>query len=413
MSIESVGVVVVGAGQAGLATSYLLTEADISHIVFERGLLGESWRSQRWDSFALNTPNWANVLPGPVLEASEPDAFAHRDELVAFFERYASSFAAPVRDQTAVTSVERQADGRFEVNTAAGSVDCASVVVCSGSMSAPNVPAVAGRVPEGIKSLSGGEYRNAQQLAPGAVVVVGSGQTGCQIVEDLLDAGREVYLCASRVGRIPRTYRGRDILAWWKDMGFLDVRVGDLEDPNAQYAAQPQVSGTRGGHTISLQSLARDGATLLGRVDSIDGTTLRLRATLAECVEFADQKCATFKAGIDKYIEDNGSDAPPAATDPYEPPMPDLKGSEALEALDLEQAGVCAVIWCTGFRGDFSWIRHDILNERGLPRHEQGCSDIPGLYFVGFPWLRKRKSGILHGIAEDARYVVDAIKTSP
>ncbi|MBW3665683.1 MAG: hypothetical protein KY469_21525 [Actinobacteria bacterium] len=192
-------------------------------------------------------------------------------------------------------------------------------------------------------------------------------------------------------------------------MGFFDVMVGDLPDPSAQYAAQPQVSGTEGGHTISLQSLARDGASLLGRVERIEGVVWHLRPNVDECVRFADDKCAEFKAAIDTYIDANDIVAPEPEPDPYEPPMPDLRGSDELERFDLEAAGVSSVIWCVGFAGNFSWIRDDVLGERGLPIHDAGVSRVDGLYFVGFPWLSKRKSGILLGVSEDAGRIVDKI----
>lgn len=410
--MDVVDTVVVGAGQAGLAVSGLLSQRGIAHLVLERGQVGESWRSQRWDSFTLNTPNWSNQLPGADMADGDPDGFARRDDLVGFLERYVSSRELPIREHTEVNSVERLSDGNFLVDTPGGQVQARNVVVCSGSMSTPRVPAMAAELGERISSLTAATYRNADALAPGAVVVVGSGQSGCQIVEDLIAAGRTVYLCVSKVARIPRRYRGRDLVSWWHDMGFLDVAVGDLPDPAAQYAAQPQVSGTAGGHTISLQSLARDGASLLGRVERIEGVLWHLRPNVDECARFADEKCAEFKAAIDAYIDANNIAAPEAEPDPYEPPMPDLHGSDRLERFDLEAEGVSTVIWCVGFGGDFSWIRHDVLGERGLPIHEAGVSPVKGLYFVGFPWLSKRKSGILLGVSEDAGRIVDEITAS-
>jgi putative flavoprotein involved in K+ transport len=407
--MESVDTVVVGAGQAGLAVSGLLSQQGITHLVLERGRVGESWRSQRWDSFALNTPNWSNQLPGADMGEGDPEGFAGRDDLVKFLEAYVSSNALPIREHTEVQSVERLSDGGFAVDTATGRVHARNVVVCSGSMSTPRVPTVAADLDETISSLTAATYRNADALTPGAVVVVGSGQSGCQIAEDLLAAGRTVYLCVSKVARIPRRYRGRDIVDWWHDMGFFDVAVGALPDPSAQYAAQPQVSGASGGHTVSLQSLARDGACLLGRVEQIDGVVWHLRPTVDECVRFADQKCAEFKAAIDDYIDANDLAAPAPEPDPYEPAMPDLGGSDQLDRFDLQAAGVSTVIWCVGFAGDFSWIRHDVLGERGLPIHDAGVSAVDGLYFVGFPWLSKRKSGILLGVSEDAGRIVDKI----
>lgn len=410
--MDVVNTVVIGAGQAGLAVSGLLTQQGVSHVVLERGRVGESWRSQRWDSFVLNTPNWSNQLPGDSMAERGPDDFAGRDELVAFLDSYVSSHVLPIREHTEVTSVKRLPTGIFLVDTDSGQARARNVVVCSGSLSTPRVPGRASDLDETFSSLSAATYRNADALAPGAVVVVGSGQSGCQIVEDLLAAERTVHLCVSKVARIPRRYRGRDIISWWDEMGFLDVALGDLPDPEAQYAAQPQVSGTAGGHTLSLQSLARDGASLLGRVERIEGTVLHLRPNVDDCVQFADTKCGEFKSAIDAYIEANDIAAPEPEPDPYEPSMPDLQGSDRLTRFDLKAAGVSTVIWCVGFRGDFSWIHHDVLDERGHPIHDAGVSTVSGLYFVGFPWLSKRKSGILFGVAEDAAHIVDRITAS-
>jgi putative flavoprotein involved in K+ transport len=405
--VERVDTVIVGAGQAGLAVSHLLTAAGVTHVLFERGRVGESWRSQRWDSFTLNTPNWANLLPGWVLGDRDQHAFADRDELVAALEAYAAASSAPIREQTAVTSVERGDDGWFEVATATDRVLARHVVVCSGGLSRARLPAVAARTPADIETLSAASYRNPEALTDGAVVVVGTGQSGCQIAEDLLAAGREVFVCVSQVGRVPRRYRGRDVIDWLVDLGFFDVTVDALDDPLERYAAQPQVSGTRGGHTVSLQSLARDGATLLGRLEDIDGRTLRLAPTVRACVEFADARSAAVKTAIDGYITTHGLDAPPATPDPDEPELPDLGDADTRLTLDLDAAAVSTIIWCVGFDGDLSWLRHDVVDDRGTPRHDAGVSEVPGLYFVGFPWLHKRKSGILLGIEEDARRVVE------
>jgi putative flavoprotein involved in K+ transport len=411
MEMQETDTVVVGAGQAGLAVSCLLTEAKVPHVVIERGSVGESWRSQRWDSFALNTPNLFNRLPGMALDDADPDGFAPRDEVVGFFERYAASFGAPVLEHTAVTSLEHQSHGKFRVETTNGTFRARNAVVCSGALSEPVLPEAAAGVPEGLTSISASDYRGAAALPDGAVIVVGSAQSGCQIAEDLLDAGRDVYLCVSKVARAPRTYRGRDGIAWLHDAGFFDMTVAQLQDPNMQYAAQPQISGTKGGHTVSLQSLARDGATLLGRADRFEGNVLKLVPNVRECAVFADAACAQLKALIDGFIEAAGIDAPPAEPDPNEPPMPELGGSDELRDLSLD--GVSTVIWCTGFTGNFSWIKHDIFDERGLPRHEDGVGPIPGLFFVGFPWLSSRKSGILSGVTEDATRIAALITASP
>lgn len=403
---EPVDTVVVGAGQAGLAVSHLLAAADVDHVVLERGRVGESWRSQRWDSFTLNTPNWANQLPGWVLGDQDPDAFATRDELVAGLDAYAS--AVPVRQQTTVTRVEQADDGRFAVATTNDDLRARNVVVCSGGLSRPRLPRVAQDAPAHLETFTAATYRNAGDLPDGGVLVVGSGQSGCQITEDLLAAGRTVHLATSRVGRLPRRYRGRDVLAWLVDAGFFDQAVEDLEDPATVHAAQPQVSGTDGGHTVSLQSLARDGAHLLGRLVGIDGSTAQLAPTLRACAEFADQRAAETRAAIDRYIAANGIDAPAAEPDPQEPPMPDLEDAEAV-TLDLDRAGVSSIVWCTGFEGDLGWIDPGLRDTEGRARHRRGVADTPGLYYVGLPWLSRRSSGLLLGVGADAEHVAGRI----
>jgi len=409
--VETTEVVVIGAGQAGLVASHLLSLASIDHVVLERGRIGESWRSQRWDSFHLNTPNWSNGLIGMEFHPEEPDGFAHRDQLAGYFERYANEFELPIRQHTTVVSLDSRALGGYVLNTDSSTYHANSVVIAAGGMSRPRVPEISQRLPGGLTVLSAGTYRNPATIPDGSVVVVGSGQSGCQITEDLLGAGREVYLCTSRVGRVPRVYRGREIFHWWRDMRFFEVSLDELADPSVQYAAQPQVSGTAGGHTVSLQSLARDGAVLLGRLQGVEGHILRLGGNLRECIDFADEKARAFKEQINDYIERNGIMADPPLPDPGEPALPDLKGSDIWETLDLSQAGVSGVIWCTGFEADWSWVHPDIFDDRGQPRHHDGVTISPGLYIMGLPWLSKRKSGILYGVSEDAAHIVQHIES--
>jgi putative flavoprotein involved in K+ transport len=403
-------VVIIGAGQAGLAVSYLLTQQHIQHIVLEKARIGDSWRSQRWDSFCLNTPNWSNSLPGMEFDPGAPDSFGHRDQIVSYLERYAASFDAPVREHAEVTALESGSSGKYLMCVGDESFECRVAVIASGSMSRAPMPLLAHKLPGDIKSFTAGTYKNARELPDGAVLIVGSAQSGCQIAEDLVAAGRHVYLCASRVGRIPRTYRDRDILAWWRDMGFWDVRVENLEDPSMQYAALPQVSGTDGGHTVSFQSLARDGVTLLGRLLDIDGCTVKLQPNLLECIDFADEKSFAFKDAIDAFIQREGITAPPPEPDPGEPSLPDLSGSDLLDRIELREAGITSVIWCTGFGANWDWLKAGSFDDHGQPLHKHGIGSLPGLYFIGFPWLSKRKSGTIYGIPEDAGRIAEHIR---
>jgi len=403
-------VVIVGGGQGGLAVSYLLKQAEVEHLVLEKGEIGESWRSQRWDSFYLNTPNWSNNLPGLDFYPETEDAFSNRNQLLSYFERYKYDFNLPVRQHTAVHALEKLPSGLYSVQTESETFNARAVVLATGCMSRPKIPQIAQNLSGNIANLSAGSYKNADELPDGAIVIVGSGQSGCQIAEDLLGSERRVYLCASRVSRVPRVYRGKDIVAWLRDMGLLEVCVDDLEDSSMVFTTQPQVSGTNGGHTVSLQSLACNGATLLGKVLDVNQGIMKLDKNLMEYISFADDQSQTIKNAIDDFINRRGISAPVSEPDPGEPALPDLKGSDQRDTLDLKSKGVGSIIWCTGFDADWSWVKTNVFDENGQPRHRFGISDSRGLYFIGFPWLSKRKSGILYGISEDAARIVHHIE---
>ena len=410
--------VIVGAGQAGLGVSYFLQQNGNRHVVFEQGRIGESWLSGRWESFQLNTPNARNILPGLPYDGPEPDGFWRTDELVDYFQRYVDRFQLPVQTGVRVTSVERGADQEgFIVKTkrqdqAEESIAGRAVVVASGIQRVPKFPAMRSKLPADIFQLHTSDYRNAEGLPSGAVVVVGSGQSGCQITEDLLSAGRTVYLCTSKVGRVPRRYRGRDLVEWWVDTKFWDVTYDSLQDKSVSRAAQPQISGLgRYGHSLSLQYLAGQGAVILGRLLDIESGALILGDEAAAHVHFADEFSQRVKNDIDTYLERMNVTPPPLEEDSADAPDPEAKCVSSLRELNLNEASVSTVIWSTGFTGDFSWIHLPILDDQNKPVHTRGVSPERGLYFVGFPWLNSRKSGILYGIGEDAQYIANAIQT--
>jgi putative flavoprotein involved in K+ transport len=403
----SVDAVVVGAGQAGIAVSRELLACGVDHVVLERGRVGETWRSQRWDSFVLNTPVWMNRLPGAQLDDANPTRFATGRELVADLERYVESNELPVLEGSEVVAV-RRSGGEFVVETVAERYRSRAVVVAAGIQRTPRVPTAADDLPNSIEQLHTGSYRRPEALEPGAVLVVGSGQSGCQIAEELLEAGRRVYLATSRVGRLPRRYRGRDTLEWRVEMGFYDQTPGALDESEPLGAPIPIATGVRGGHTLSLQQFARDGAVLLGGVTTVADTRVRLAADLAENVSFGDEFAAKVKSSIDEYVRRQGIDAPPAEDDPVEAPQPGL-GSDPLRELELRSAGVTTVVWATGFGGDFDWLQTDMLDAAGAPAHAGGIGVTPGLYVLGFPWTSKRKSGIIFGVEEDARRLAPQI----
>jgi putative flavoprotein involved in K+ transport len=406
--------IVIGAGHAGLATSYYFAQHGRSHVVLEKARVGESWRSQRWDSFTMNTPNALTVLPGRPYDGDDPEGFFSRDDFVARLERHAKDAQLPVREHSPVVRVEAASDGHgFTVTTggpAGERLNARSVVVASGIQQMPKVPAMSTRLAAHITQLHACEYRNPARLPSGAVLVVGSAQSGCQIVEDLREGGRRVFLSTGRAGRAPRRYRGRDAFVWLASMGALDVTVDQLPDPAQQHAAQPQISGVGPrGHTVSLQQLASDGKTVLGHLEDIDGRALHFAGDLAANVRFGDAASAAVKHQIDAYIEKEHIEAPAPQLDPADEPHPNPDDLRGASGLDSDDSDITTVVWCTGFGADFSWLHLPVLDERGTPTHENGRSRVPGLFFIGFPWLRRRASGIVYGIAGDAKAIVDDV----
>ncbi|MEJ2616082.1 MAG: NAD(P)/FAD-dependent oxidoreductase [Ignavibacteriaceae bacterium] len=397
--------IIIGAGQGGLGTSYFLQQKGIKHTVFERGRIGESWLSMRWDSFKLNTPNFMNVLPDYPYDGVEPDGFWGVRELIEYFHRYVDQFQLPVRTGTTVNSVEQsEVDECFIVKTKSDgqiqeSITCRTVVIASGILQVPKIPLINNKIPETVISMHSAEYHNASELQPGAVVVVGSGQTGCQIAEDLISAGKDVYLCTSKVGRAPRRYRGKDILEWWVDMKFFDVKFDSLEDKSVARMVQPQISGTgRYGHTVSLQYLANKGAVILGRLSDVEENTLIISNESAEHVHFADDFSQKIKNDIDTYILQSDITIPPHEDDPADIPDDQARCSSNLRKINVQEANIGTIIWATGFKGNFSWLNLPVIDADGKPIHQRGISPVRGLYFIGFPWLSSRKSGIIYGI---------------
>jgi putative flavoprotein involved in K+ transport len=403
-------VVVIGAGHAGLAASRRLADAGLDHVVLERGEVGESWRTQRWDSFTLNTPNRMNTLPGAAADPVDPDAFEGRDAWVERLDRYVRSHGLPVRTHATVAGVAR-VDGGFVVRIIGErSIRARNVIVASGMLNVPKLPAFASSLGERIDRLSAGAYRSPGRLATGAVLVVGSAQSGCQITEDLLDAGRDVYLATGAVGRFARRMRGRDTLVWLTESGWMDQRPQDLPDPAMLRWAQPQISGIGPrGRTVSLQSLAARGVTLLGRLEGVDGTRMRFGSDLAEHIRFADGASARIKAHVDEHIARSAIDAPPSDPDPADAPVVDVAAYASPSEIDLTDRGIRTVIFTTGFSADLSWLHLPALDDRGAPLHEEGRSPVEGLWFLGRTWLRTRKSGIIWGAGDDSAHVVGEI----
>jgi putative flavoprotein involved in K+ transport len=404
MPAQRIDTVVIGAGQAGLGVSRELVERGVEHVVLEQGRVGETWRSQRWDAFALNSPAWMNRLPGDVAPL-RPDEFPSAPQFVVGLQRYAFRNRLPVREGVAVRSVGRgSTDDSLLVATDAGVLQARSVVVASGGARVPRVPRLARTLSGSILQLHTAGYRHASALRAGAVLVIGGGQSGVQITEDLLQAGRRVFLATSAVGRLPRCYRGRDSFAWLVDEGFFD-------EPRAEATAgpNPQISGAAGGHTLSYQHLERLGAVLLGGVADMSGSHVRLRDDLAHNIAFADAASAALRSRIDAHIARSGADAPPADADPADKPYPTHLLPQTRRDLDLRRAGVTSVIWATGFDPGTSFIHAPVVDQRGHISQRDGATAVPGLFVIGQPWQRSRRSGTIYGVTADAPHVAGLV----
>ncbi len=405
-------VIIVGGGQAGLSTSYCLKQSGIEHLVLEKHRIAHSWRNKRWDSFCLVTPNWQCQLPGFTYPDEQPSGFMQRDEIVDYIERYAQTFAPPIREGVEVLRVRQQAiAAEFELTTTVGSFTADHVVVAIGGYHNPKIPRIAERLPSSIKQIHSSEYKNAQSLPEGAVLVIGTGQSGCQIAEDLHLEGRQVHLCVGSAPRSPRRYRGKDVVDWLDAMGHYNMPIDEHPLPNSEVRSKTNhyVTGRGGGREIDLRHFAKAGMQLHGRLTEVlsDGgkTELRFRNDLRQNLDGADEAAERIKASIDEYIAQQGIEAPTES--PYEPAW---QPSEALSlSLDLEAAGITMVIWSIGYELDFSWVEVPVFDGKGYPSHERGVTPVRGLYFLGLPWLYTWGSGRFSGVARDAEYLAGCI----
>ena len=400
-------VVVIGAGQGGLATSYHLTQQGVEHVILEQDRVGESWRSQRWDSFCLVTPNWTLQLPGFPYQGADPDGFMGRDELVDYFDSYVRSFEPPIWTGVKVTSVDRAA-GRFRVMAGESTIEAGAVVVATGSYRRPKLPSLSSRLPVELFQIHSGQYKNPAQLPDGAALVVGTGQSGAQIAEELHESGRPLFVSVSSCGRVPRRYRGKDAVWWGKMGGLYERTVDSLKSPAEKSACHPQASGKRGGHDIYLRQLAREGVMLLGRVQAADDGRLTLAPDLKENLRKADEFAENILKQLDEAVTKMGMPLPEdqnprgvGAAVPHE--------DDPVLELDLKAAGITSIIWATGYHADFSFVRAPVFDDAGQPAQRQGVTAVPGLYFVGLEWLHKPKSGLLLGVGEDAEHITSVI----
>ena len=397
-------VVIVGGGQAGLSMSYCLKERGIDHIVFEKNQIGHAWRSKRWDAFCLVTPNWQCQLPGYPYPGSDPQGFMQKDEIVDYIKAYAASFSPPIKEGVEVLKVA-QSGNVFELTTSIGDYTADQVVIASGSYHLPKIPRMAAKFPESIVQIHSSEYKNPESLADGAVLVVGTGQSGCQIAEDLHLAGKKVHLCVGGAPRSPRRYRGKDVVDWLDQMGYYDLSVDNHpQKEKVRAKANHYVTGRDGGREIDLRQFALEGMQLYGRVKSISDRRLEFQSDLKQNLDQADAVAESIKKTIDEFIAKNQIQAP------VEPPYNPVWQPEAdILELDYQAANINTVIWCTGYQSDFGWIEIPLFDGKGYPGHKRGVTGVWGLYFLGLPWLYTWGSGRFSGIARDAVYLADYI----
>ena len=393
--------IVIGGGQAGLAMSYHLGRNGIDHVVLEKHAVAHSWKTQRWDAFCLVTPNWQCQLPGFAYAGDDPKGFMLRDQIVDYVEAYARQINAPVREGVAVTRLTRGSDARFLLETSAGAMTADQVVLAVSGYHRPNVPQMSDRVAPGVMQIHSSAYRNPQQLPEGDVLVVGSGQSGCQIAEDLHLAGRKVHLAVGSAPRCPRVYRGRDAVEWLDDLGQYDLPVDQhpLKE-KVRKNANHYLTGRDGGRDIDLRRFALEGMRLYGRLADVRDGTLQFADGLTASLDNADRVYNGICALIDDHIARHAIDAPPQPH--YEPVW---QPTDTPSRLDPEAAGIGSIIWTTGFRSDWSWIELPMFDGAGYPTHARGVTTVDGVYVIGMPWLYTWGSGRFVGVGRDAEFV--------
>ena len=401
-----VPVVIVGGGQAGLSVSYHLKQNGIDHLVFEKHTAAHTWSTQRWDTFCLVTPNWQCDLPGHPYDGSDPDGFMKKDEIVAYLKAFIAKVIPPMREGVTVTRVERQADGTFSVQTSDGDYNANEVVVASGGYHTPIIPRMAEKLPVTMTQIHSNQYRNPSQLPEGEVLVVGSGQSGAQIAEDLHLAGRKVHLAVGDAPRCARFYRGRDVVTWLADMGYYEMTVDNhpLRD-GVRDNTNHYVTGRDGGRDIDLRRFAKEGMRLYGVLEDYDDGSLRFRDNLKRSLDGADRTYNGINAAIDKYIAENSVDAP--VEEHYTPVW---EPKEPVTHLALSGSGITSIVWCIGFTPDFRWLDASVFNGAGSPKHKRGVTKEDGVYFIGLPWLNTWGSGRFGAVGRDAEYVAQTIQ---
>ena len=407
MSVEAVDTLVIGGGQAGLAMSAHLTKQGISHLVVERHRIAERWRSERWDSLVANGPAWHDRFPTLAFDDIDPNSFAHRDRIVSYFETFSRQNAVPIRCGVEVMSLDQMSDGSgFGAETSQGRIEAKEVVVATGPFQRPLIPSL---VPEqaNILQIHSSAYRNPDQLPPGAVLVVGAGSSGAQIADELLRAGRRVYLSVGPHDRPPIRYRGRDF-CWW--LGVLGLWDAKTRGPGMDHVTIA-VSGAHGGQTVDFRRFAQRGMTLLGRAEGYQDGALHFASDLAANLILGDANHAAILDAADAYVTQTGLDLPPEPDARKIEPNPDCVTHPVLD-LHLANAGISAIVWATGYTLDYDWLKPRVFDEKGRPAHDRGVTAVRGLFFLGLPWLSRRASPFIWGVWRDAEYIADHITIS-
>jgi putative flavoprotein involved in K+ transport len=405
-STEQIETVVIGGGHAGLTMSNYLSQCGREHLILERGRVAERWRSKRWDSFCFQFPNWTIELPGYKYQCDDPEAFAPGREVVRFIEDYAAFIKAPTRCGVEVTSLKRaEGSSRYFLSTNNGAIEAANVVIATGPYQVPVIPAMSADVPKTIFQLHSNAYCNASQLPPGSVLVVGSGASGCQIADDLNQSGRQVYLSVGHHSRRPRKYRGKDYAYWVSALGTTE-HIVDTVPEQLRKGGEILLTGANGGYDVNLHVMAGRGIALLGHLQGISGSELILADDLTQNLARGDEAQENFKRAVDDYIRKNGLEFPAEREPAVKSEVP-----SPVSQLNLKDVGVSAIIWATGFRCNFEWVKLPIFDDRGQPLHRRGVTELPGIYFLGLRWLYKRKSAFLRSAsgAEDAAYLAEQI----
>lgn len=392
--------VIVGGGQAGLSASHYLGKHGIDHVVFEKKTVAHKWSKERWDAFCLVTPNWQCQLPDHPYDGNDPHGFMVKDEIIAYVGRFIQKVDPPVLENTGVTSVERLADGTFRIESSAGTVTADSVILATSLYARPAIPRAAERLPAGITQLHTADYRNAEQLPDGAVIVVGSGQSGCQIAEDLHLAGRKVHMVTGNAPRCARFYRGRDVVDWLADIGQYDITIAHDGMTKKKHDTNHYLTGRDGGRDLDLRKFALEGMMLYGRMSGIAEGTMLFEPNLRSNLDAADRVYNGINALIDRHIADKDLSAPePSVYLPlWEPESDPL-------TLDLAAEGISSVIWATGFTPDWSYVGLPIFDGTGYPVQRRGVTGVSGVYVLGLPWLWTWGSGRFLAVGKDAEYV--------